>query len=147
MFVIVVYDVNQKRVAKVLKKCRQYLNWVQNSVLEGEITEANYRKLQMELGRIIDKGEPLIIDRIIFTCVAKKMITKEDFEKGTEGIMLKEKAKKCFVQELDEKLQTTINHREIGRPVSYRRLIRLEVYKLEKHLMGEKEYQPFVANW
>lgn len=61
MFVIVVYDVNQKRVAKVLKKCRQYLNWVQNSVLEGEITEANYRKLQMELGKIIDKGEDSVI--------------------------------------------------------------------------------------
>ena len=38
MFIILVYDVGEKRVAKVLKICRKYLNWVQNSVLEGEIS-------------------------------------------------------------------------------------------------------------
>ena len=48
MFVIMVYDVNQKRVAKVLKIARKYLNWVQNSVLEGEITDAKYEKLKVE---------------------------------------------------------------------------------------------------
>ncbi|WP_092487176.1 CRISPR-associated endonuclease Cas2 [Desulfoscipio geothermicus] len=61
MFVILVYDVNQKRVAKVLKKCRQYLNWVQNSVFEGEITEANLKKLKMELERITKKDEDSVI--------------------------------------------------------------------------------------
>jgi len=61
MFVILVYDVNQKRVNKVLKKCRQYLHWVQNSVLEGEISEANFRKLKMELERIIRKDEDSVI--------------------------------------------------------------------------------------
>jgi CRISPR-associated protein Cas1 len=55
--------------------------------------------------------------------------------------MLKDKAKKCFIEELDSKLKTTINHREIGRQVSYRRLLRLELYKLEKHLMSEKKYE------
>lgn len=55
------YDVNQKRVAKVLKKCRQYLNWVQNSVFEGEITEANLKKLKMELERITKKDEDSVI--------------------------------------------------------------------------------------
>jgi len=61
LFVILVYDVNQKRVARVLKKCRQYLNWVQNSVLEGEISDANLKKLKMELERIIRKDEDSII--------------------------------------------------------------------------------------
>ncbi|WP_255451438.1 CRISPR-associated endonuclease Cas2 [Sporomusa sp. KB1] len=56
-----VYDVNEKRVNKVLKKCRQYLNWVQNSVLEGEISDANYKKLTMELERIINKEEDSVI--------------------------------------------------------------------------------------
>lgn len=56
-----VYDVNQKRVAKVLKKCRQYLNWVQNSVFEGEISEANLKKLKMELERITKKDEDSVI--------------------------------------------------------------------------------------
>ncbi|AQS58408.1 CRISPR-associated endonuclease Cas2 [Desulforamulus ferrireducens] len=61
MFVILVYDVNQKRVAKVLKKCRQYLHWVQNSVLEGEISEANYKKLKMDIEKIIRQDEDSVI--------------------------------------------------------------------------------------
>jgi CRISPR-associated protein Cas2 len=59
--VILVYDVNVSRVTKVLKKARQYLYWVQNSVLEGEISEANYKKLKMELERIINKNEDSVI--------------------------------------------------------------------------------------
>lgn len=62
-------------------------------------------------------------------------------------MLLKDRAKRCFVEKLEEKLRTTIQHREIGRPGSYRRLVRLELYKLEKHLMGEKEYIPFVMTW
>ncbi|MBZ4663990.1 MAG: CRISPR-associated protein Cas2 [Caloramator sp.] len=61
MFVILVYDVEEKRVAKVLKKCREYLTWVQNSVFEGDITEANLKKLQMELNRIIKKEADSVI--------------------------------------------------------------------------------------
>lgn len=61
MFIIMVYDVNQKRVAKVLKKGRKYLYWVQNSVLEGEISEANYKKLKMEIERIINTEEDSVI--------------------------------------------------------------------------------------
>jgi CRISPR-associated protein Cas2 len=61
MFVIEVYDVNEKRVAKVLKISRKYLYWVQNSVLEGEISEANYKKLKMELKRIINTSEDSVI--------------------------------------------------------------------------------------
>ena len=55
MFVILVYDVGQKRVGKVLKTSRKYLYWVQNSVLEGEINESSFKKLKIELERIIDK--------------------------------------------------------------------------------------------
>lgn len=61
MFIILVYDVGEKRVAKVLKKCRQYLYWVQNSVFEGEITPAKLKMLKEELKRIIDKTEDSVI--------------------------------------------------------------------------------------
>ena len=53
MFVIMVYDVGKKRVAKVLKKSRKYLHWVQNSVFEGEISPAKLKKLRTELERMI----------------------------------------------------------------------------------------------
>lgn len=61
MFVIMVYDVNQKRVGKVLKKSREYLYWVQNSVLEGEISEVNFKKLKSEISRIINEKEDSVI--------------------------------------------------------------------------------------
>lgn len=61
MFIIMVYDINQKRVARVLKTSRKYLYWVQNSVFEGEISEANYKKLKMEFSRIINEKEDSVI--------------------------------------------------------------------------------------
>lgn len=49
MFVIVFYDIGEKRVGKILKTMRKYLKWVQNSVFEGEITNAQLEKLKYEL--------------------------------------------------------------------------------------------------
>ncbi|AGL00363.1 type I-B CRISPR-associated endonuclease Cas1b [Desulfoscipio gibsoniae] len=112
----------------------------------GYLHSTNFRRFTLNLD-LAEIFKPIIVDRLIFSLLGKKMITKESFDRVTEGIMMKEKARKCFVENLDEKLKTTIKHRDIGRPVSYRRLIRLELYKMEKHLMGEKEYQAFVARW
>lgn len=67
MFIILVYDVDQKRGNKVLKTCRKYLNWVQNSVLEGEITKAKFEKLKLELKRITNEDEDSIIFYILRT--------------------------------------------------------------------------------
>jgi CRISPR-associated protein Cas2 len=55
MFVVLVYDVDVKRVAKVLKKCREYLYWVQNSVFEGEITLGRLKRLKKELLSLINQ--------------------------------------------------------------------------------------------
>lgn len=55
MYVILVYDVNEKRVGKMLKLCRQYLNWIQNSVFEGEITEVKLKELILKAKRIMDE--------------------------------------------------------------------------------------------
>ncbi|PSR32273.1 MAG: CRISPR-associated endonuclease Cas2 [Sulfobacillus benefaciens] len=61
MLVIVVYDVGQKRVGKVLKRCRKYLHWVQNSVLEGELTPAQIEKFKLDLGKVLDYREDSVI--------------------------------------------------------------------------------------
>lgn len=57
MYVLLVYDIGEKRVNKVLKICRQYLDWVQNSVLEGELTKASLETLKKRIGRVIEKEE------------------------------------------------------------------------------------------
>lgn len=67
MYLIMVYDVNEERVNKVLKIGRKYLEWVQNSVLEGEITEAKFEKLKMELMNIINPEEDSVIFYIMRT--------------------------------------------------------------------------------
>jgi CRISPR-associated protein Cas2 len=65
MFVIVVYDVGEKRVAKALKTCRKYLNWVQNSVFEGEISKASLKRLKLELKKLIHDDEDSVIFYIL----------------------------------------------------------------------------------
>jgi CRISPR-associated protein Cas1 len=112
----------------------------------GYLHTTNFRRFTLNLD-VAEIFKPIIIDRVIFTLLGRNIITINDFEKGTEGIMMKERARQNFVSQLEEKLKTTIKHRDIGHNVSYRRLIRLELYKLEKHLMGEKKYEPFVATW
>lgn len=61
MYVIMVYDCGEKRVSKMLKLCRRYLNWIQNSVFEGEISSAKLEEMLLMAKGIIDKKEDSII--------------------------------------------------------------------------------------
>ncbi|TCL68465.1 CRISPR-associated Cas1 family protein [Hydrogenispora ethanolica] len=112
----------------------------------GYLHATNFRRFSLNLD-VAEIFKPIIIDRLIFTLIDRQMLTKKDFEAETGGIVLKEKGRKVFVEELDKRLSTTISHRAVGHPVSYRRLIRMELYKVEKHLMGEESYKPFVSQW
>ena len=56
-----VYDIKEERVNKVLKIARKYLNWIQNSVLEGEISDAGFTKLKMEIKEVINLEEDSVI--------------------------------------------------------------------------------------
>ncbi|HHY91178.1 MAG TPA: type I-B CRISPR-associated endonuclease Cas1 [Clostridiales bacterium] len=112
----------------------------------GYLHTTNFRRFTLNLD-IAEIFKPIIVDRLIFNLVGKNMITKKDFEKDMGGILLKEKGRKTFIQAFDERLNTTIQHRELGRNVSYRRLMRMEAYKLQKHLMEEEKYSPYVSRW
>ncbi|MBO0932072.1 CRISPR-associated endonuclease Cas2 [Fibrella aquatilis] len=61
MYVILVYDMGQKRVGKMLKLCRRYLNWIQNSVFEGEMTEVQLNELLHAAKGIMNEGEDSLI--------------------------------------------------------------------------------------
>ena len=61
MYVILVYDFGEKRVNKMLKLCRRYLNWIQNSVFEGEISEVRLKELLMSCDKFMDKSEDSVI--------------------------------------------------------------------------------------
>lgn len=62
MYVILVYDIEEKRVGKMLKLCRRYLNWIQNSVFEGELTDVKLKELVSEAKEImIEEKDSIII--------------------------------------------------------------------------------------
>lgn len=91
--------------------------------------------------------KPLIGDRLIFSLLNKRQITEDSFTKELNFLHLKQDASKLIATELEKRLRTTIMHKGLGRKVSYQYLIRLEAYKLVKHLLGEKEYEGFTIWW
>jgi CRISPR-associated protein Cas1 len=111
----------------------------------GYLHATNFRRFSLNLD-IAEIFKPIIVDRIIFSLVNKKEITPKDFDEKLEGVYLKEKGMKLFVQNFEEKMKTTIQYKDLGK-VSYRRLTRLELYKLEKHLLGEEKYSPYISPW
>ena len=91
--------------------------------------------------------KPLIADRLIFSLLNRRQITENSFTKEFNFLHLKKEASQLIVTELEARLKQTIMHRDLGRQVSYQYLIRLEAYKLIKHLIGEKEYEGFRIWW
>ncbi len=100
--------------------------------------------LALDLAEIF---KPILVDRMIFKLLNKKEIQPGDFHPTLEGIRLKDGAYKTFVKSWDERLSETIKHRGLGRNVSYKTLIRLEAYKLIKHVMNMEPYEPFKMYW
>lgn len=89
----------------------------------------------------------LIGDRLIFSLLNKKQITENSFTKQLNFLHLKKEASSLIARELEERLKKTIMHKDLGRQTSYQYLIRLEAYKLIKHLLSEKEYEGFKIWW
>ncbi len=91
--------------------------------------------------------KPILVDRLIFRMINKRQLQSSDFRSEVGGCVMKDAARKRFVQGFDEQLKETIKHRALGRSVSYRHLVKLECYKLQKHLLGLEDYKPFKAWW
>ncbi|WP_239255469.1 type I-B CRISPR-associated endonuclease Cas1b [Listeria ilorinensis] len=91
--------------------------------------------------------KPLIGDRLIFSLLNRGVLTENDFEQGSNFCYMKSAARMRVLQAYDLRLKETIKHRTLGRNVTYRHLIRLECYKLIKHLMEDKKYEGFKIWW
>jgi CRISPR-associated protein Cas2 len=74
MYIILVYDINEKRVGRALKVCRQFLNWVQNSVFEGETTPAKLKELKMRLKKVMVEKE----DSVLIYVLAEQHLMKKE---------------------------------------------------------------------
>jgi CRISPR-associated protein Cas1 len=91
--------------------------------------------------------KPIIVDRVIFKVLNKKMIQPQHFDRKLNSCLLNQSGKKIFVQAMEERYKETIKHKSLNRNVSYKHLIKLECYKLVKHLLGIEEYKPFKMYW
>ncbi len=100
--------------------------------------------LALDLAEIF---KPILVDRTIFRVLNKREIKSEDFSPELNRCVLKESGKKAFVKAWEERLNETIQHRVLKKHVSYKHLVKLECYKLSKHILEMEEYKPFKIWW
>ena len=91
--------------------------------------------------------KPIIVDRVIFKVLNRKEIQEKHFDRKLNKCLLNTAGKKIFVKAIEDRLGETIKHRSLHRSVSYRHLVKLECYKLAKHLLSMEEYKPFKMYW
>jgi CRISPR-associated protein Cas1 len=96
---------------------------------------------------IADLFKPILTDRVIFRLVNRGQISEQNFEEEMNACLLNDKGRKLFTKEFEEALEKTVEHPNLDRKVSYQYLLRLEAYKLKKHLLTGEKYKPFKRWW
>ncbi|WP_198469990.1 type I-B CRISPR-associated endonuclease Cas1b [Acetomicrobium sp. S15 = DSM 107314] len=112
----------------------------------GFLHSTNFRRFSLNLD-VAEVFKPIFVDRLIFSLINKNQLKAKDFSTGVEGVFLSESGRQTFIEEWENKLKTTIDYPPLKRKVSYRSLIRLDLYKIEKHLLGDKPYEPYASRW
>ena len=108
--------------------------------------EPGFRRYSLALD-LAEVFKPILVDRLIFSLMNKKIIQTKDFDHNLNHCLLKQSSAKKVLRHWEEKLGETIKHRTLNKNVSYKHLIRLECYKLVKQIMEIEEYKPFKAWW
>lgn len=126
------------------------LDAIYNSQLNPTISylhEPGTRRYSLSLD-VSEIFKPILVDRLLFKLCNRRELRPEHFDFIDNACFLSETGRKVFVKAWEERLQQTIQHRRLNRQVSYRHLVRLECYKLAKHLIGmEETYQAFKIWW
>ncbi len=98
--------------------------------------------LALDLSEIF---KPIIADRIANRLVKQGIIKKEHFRGDLKGVLLTEEGMKTVINTYNDEMRKSVRHPGLKKNVTKQRLIRLEAYKLIKHLVGVREYEPLVA--
>jgi len=96
---------------------------------------------------ISEMFKPLIVGRSLFNLVNKRIIKEENFRRDLNSCLLNDSGKRIVLKEFDERLNLTVDHPSLKRRVSYKRLFRLEGYKIVKHVIGDAKYEGFRMWW
>jgi CRISPR-associated protein Cas1 len=108
--------------------------------------EPGERRYSLSLD-LADLFKPLLTDRVLFRLVNRGQVTTDDFETDLGACLLTESGRKTVSKAFEETLERTVDHPELNRKVSYQYLLRLEAYKLKKHLVADEPYEPFRRWW
>ncbi|BBG26013.1 type I-B CRISPR-associated endonuclease Cas1b [Sulfuracidifex tepidarius] len=107
----------------------------------GFLHSTNFRRFSLNLD-VAEVFRPVIVDRLMISMTKRRELTEEDFEDMTAGLKLTQDGLKKVLSAVDKRLSSTV---KVGkRKMSYSRVIRTELYKLERHLSGDVEYSPFL---
>lgn len=127
-------------------QCLRAIHQTQLNPLISFLHQPGERRFSLSLD-IAEIFKPILVDRVIFKVINKHEIQTNDFEPNLNAVLLKPKGKKKYAQAWENRLTETIKHRSLNRNVSYKHLIKLECYKLVKHILGIEEYKPFKMYW
>mgnify|MGYP005849417741 FL=1 len=127
-------------------QCLKQLYHTQLNPTISFLHEPGARRYSLALD-LAEVFKPVLVDRLIFSLFNKRILKDTDFRWDMNRCLLKENGAKSFTKAWEERLSETIEHRTLKRKVSYKQLIRLECYKLVKHLMGDQIYKPFKIWW
>jgi CRISPR-associated protein Cas1 len=127
-------------------QCLRAIHQTQLHPAVSFLHEPGERRFSLSLD-VAEIFKPLLVDRVLFKVLNKRMIQSNHFEVKLNSVVLKEAGRKIFIQAFEDRLNETIKHRMLSRSVSYKHLIKLECYKLQKHLLGMEEYVPFKMWW
>jgi len=126
------------------------LDAIYNSQLNPTISflhEPGFRRYSLCLD-VSEIFKPILVDRLLFRLCNRRELRPQHFDFVDNACFLSESGRKIFVRAWEERLQQTIQHRTLNKKISYRHLVRLECYKLAKHLIGmEADYKPFKIWW
>lgn len=108
-----------------------------------EPSERRY-SLALDISEIF---KPVFVDRLIFRLINLNIIQEQHFDRNTNSAYLTEEGRKIFVREYEDFMEKTILHRNLKRNIRYKNLVRLDLYKLIKHLLSEEGYVPMKVWW
>lgn len=108
--------------------------------------EPGERRYSLSLD-IADLFKPVLADRVMFRLLNRRQLTSTDFRSEVGSCLLTESGRKTYTKAFEETLEETIEHPDLDRKVSYQYLLRLEAYKLKKHLLTGEPYEGFRRWW
>jgi CRISPR-associated protein Cas1 len=112
----------------------------------GYVHEPGERRFTLSLD-VADIFKPILADRVLFRLVNRQQIGIDDFESDLDGCLLTEDGRLTVLEAYEETLDRTVEHRRLKRNVSYKTLVRTDVYSLKKHVLTGEPYHPTERWW